>query len=379
MNNIRLLQVVPTLNSGGVEQGTFDIAKAISESGNFSSVVSNGGRMVKLFEKYGSKHFKIGVDSKNPFVIYNNISRLRKILIQEKINIMHTRSRAPAWSSFHAGKNKVKLISTFHNIYGHENKFKRIYNSGLAKMDKIIAISNFVKNGIIKLYNVPQEKITVIYRGIDEEIFNLEKINEILLNNFIIKHNIVNDKKIILFPGRLTPWKGQIEFIDVLKKLKYKDFFCYFVGDDKNKNFTKKLSLKINNSGLNENCKIVGHIDSMKYFYQLSHVVVNASQKPEGFGRVVAEAMAMGKPVVAYNHGGVSEQISIYENSFKIPINNYQKMALAIDNFLTMPQDSIYTLGQMSSAFVKKNFTKKSMVSHTLYLYNNLLNEKKYE
>ena len=112
----------------------------------------------------------------------------------------------------------------------------------------------------------------------------------------------------------------------------------------------------------------------MKYFYQLSHVVVNASQKPEGFGRVVAEAMAMGKPIVAYDHGGVSEQISIYEKSFKIPINNYQKMALAIYNFLTMPQDSINTIGQMSSAFVKKNFTKKSMVSHTLYLYNNLLN-----
>ena len=373
MDNIRLLQVVPSLNSGGVEQGTLDIAKAISESGNFSSVVSNGGRMVNLFKKHGSKHFSIGVDSKNPFVMYNNISRLRKILIQEKINIMHTRSRAPAWSSFYAGKNKVKLVSTFHNIYGHENKFKRIYNSGLAKMDRIIAISNFVKNKIIELYNIPQEKITVIYRGIDDKIFNLDQINETLLNDFIKKHNIINDRKIILFPGRLTAWKGQIEFIKVLKKLKYKDFFCYFAGEDNNINFAKRLSREINNSGLSENCKILGHVENIKYFYKLSHVVVNASQKPEGFGRVVAEAMAMGKPVVAYDHGGVSEQISIYEKSFKIPLNNYQNMAQALDNFLTMSQDSISSMGQMSSAFVKKNFTKETMVSHTLYLYNNIL------
>lgn len=374
MNNIRLLQVVPSLNSGGVEQGTLDIAKAISESGNFSSVVSNGGRMVSILKKNGSKHFKIGVDSKNPFVMFNNIFRLRRILIEEKINILHTRSRAPAWSSFYAGRNKVKLISTFHNIYGHENKFKKIYNSGLSKMDRIIAISNFVKNKIVKLYNIPEEKITVIYRGIDHKIFNLDKINEILLNDFIKKNNIIDDKKIILFPGRLTAWKGQIEFLKVLKKLQYKDFFCYFVGDDKNIKFTKKLSQEINNLGLNSYCKIVGHIENMKYFYKLSHLVVNASQKPEGFGRVIAEAMSMGKPVVAYDHGGVSEQISIFDETSKIPINDNQKMAQSIDNFLTMSQDSINLMGQMSSAFVKKNFTKKSMVSHTLYLYESLLN-----
>ncbi len=372
-HNIRLLQIVPSLNSGGVEIGTIDIAKAISDSGNFSAVASNGGRLVSLLSKNGSKHFDLPVGSKNPFVMYKNYFKLKKLLINEKINIMHIRSRAPAWPGYFAGKGRVKLVSTFHNIYGHENFIKKFYNSKLSEMDKIIAISNFVKNKIVKIYNIPEDKITVIPRGIDEKKYNLDEINQDIIAEFINKYNIIDDKKIILYPGRLTEWKGQIEFLNILKKLKSKDFFCYFVGDDKNSKYTKKLTEKISDLQLNNHCKITGHIDEMKYIYKISHLVVNASQKPEGFGRVVSEAMAMGKIVVAYDHGGVSEQIAINSNEFKIPLNDNEKMATSIDKALNMSKNSIDSVGKISSAYIKKNFTKDNMILHTKDLYENLL------
>lgn len=372
-HNIRLLQIVPSLNSGGVEIGTIDIARAISDSGNFSAVASNGGRLVSLLKKHGSKHFNLPVGSKNPYIMYKNYFELKKLLINEKINIMHIRSRAPAWPGYFAGKGRVKLVSTFHNIYGHENFIKKFYNSKLGEMDKIIAISNFVKNKIVKIYNIPEDKITVIPRGIDERKYNLDEINQDIIAEFINKYNIIDDKKIILYPGRLTEWKGQIEFLNVLKKLKSKDFFCYFVGDDKNFNYTKKLTEKISDLQLNNHCKITGHIDEMKYIYKISHLVVNASQKPEGFGRVVSEAMAMGKIVVAYDHGGVSEQIAINSSEFKIPLNDNEKMAASIDKALNMPKNSIDSVGRISSAYIKKNFTKDNMILHTKDLYENLL------
>ena len=375
-NNIRLLQVVPSLNSGGVEQGTVDIAENLIKSGYYSSVVSNGGRLVSLLEKFGSKHFKFPVHSKNPFIIYNNIFNLKKIILNEKINILHTRSRAPAWSSYYAGKNKVKLVSTFHNIYGHQNSLKKFYNSGLAKADSIIAISQFVKENIIKLYNVSEDKITVIYRGINEKNYNSNNINEKIMLNFISENNIINNNKIILYPGRLTKWKGQIEFLKVLKKLKTKNFCCYFVGDNKNRSYAIKLSKEIENFNLNKKCRIMGHISDMKYIYKLSDLVVNGSQEPEGFGRVVSEAMCMEKPVIAYAYGGVAEQLATQDEMFKIPINDFEKMACSIDKVLNMSKDKINLIGQKSSTFVKQSFTKDIMTSKTLNLYKRLLNGK---
>ena len=186
-NSIRLLQVLPTLNSGGLERGAIDIAEGISKLGNISLVASNGGRLVNQLEQKGIKHLKIPVHSKNPFTIYKNISVLKKIIANEKINIIHTRSRAPAWSSYFASKKLIRSVSTYHNAYNYNNNFKKIYNSGLGKMDKVIAISNFVKNKIIKSYNIPENKIDVIYRGIDQKIFNLEEINRDIIQSFIVQ------------------------------------------------------------------------------------------------------------------------------------------------------------------------------------------------
>ena len=372
MKKIRLLQVIPSMNSGGVERGTFDIAKGVCDLGHSSIVVSNGGSLVNLLKTTGSKHIKLPVHSKNPVIIFQNIKKLKKIIIENDINIIHTRSRAPAWSSYYASRNLIKSVSTFHNVYGHNNLFKRFYNSILGRSDSIIANSNFVKKQISKIYQIPEKKIKVIHRGIDVDNFNANNINEQSLMNFIQKYNIIRDKKIILYPGRLTSWKGQIEFLKVLKQIKDKNFFCIFAGDDKNESYTNKLINTIKRQNLGSYCKILGHVDDIRCLYKLSHLVVNASIRPEGFGRVVAESMSMEKPVIAYDHGGVSEQILIH-NDLSVPFKDIDKMAKTINEILSMNQSSIEKIGKISRDFVLKNFTKKNMVDTTINFYKNLL------
>ena len=373
MKEIRLLQVVPSLNFGGVEQGTIDIARAMSEKGHTSMVASNGGLLVSKLTNYGINHFNLPVNTKNPVKIFLNINKIKKIVLNNKINIIHSRSRAPAWSSYYAGRNKIKLVSTFHNVYGHNNYFKILYASGLAKADAIIAISDYVKDKIIKIYNIPEKKIEVIYRGIDENEFDPENIQEESLIKIINKYNITYDKKIILFPGRLTRWKGQIEFLNVLKQIETKDFVCLFVGGTTNTRYSKSLYEKINQLGLGVNCKIVGHISEMKYIYKLSNVVINASLRPEGFGRTIAEAMAMERPIVAYDHGAVSEQMKNYDKNFKIKLNESSHMARAIDQILNISQESIENIGKESRKFMKKKYTKKNMINQTIDFYKKLL------
>ncbi|MBI28512.1 MAG: N-acetyl-alpha-D-glucosaminyl L-malate synthase [Alphaproteobacteria bacterium MarineAlpha5_Bin11] len=373
MQTIKLLQVIPALDSGGVEQGTVDIAQGVVKKSGSSLVVSNGGRLVPRLKRCGSEHIELSVHSKNPWVIFRNIKKLREIIDTHNINIIHTRSRAPAWSSYFAARGRIKIVSTFHNVYGYGSSSKRYYNSGLARADAIIAISNFVKNKIIELYNIPRKKVKVIYRGIDEKYFINDDITESTLLNFIKENQIFTDKKIILYPARLTPWKGQIEFLEILKKLDSNDYFCIFVGDEKNQKYSEKLKKKIVDLKLNSSCKVMGHISDMKCMYKISHLVVSASQKPEGFGRVVAEAMAMEKPVVAYDHGGVSEQMQTYDKSFRIPFMDQAGMVNAINIALSMSKEAMNQIVLSPKEFVNKNFTRKEMVENTYQLYKNLL------
>ena len=175
MKELRLLQVVPSLESGGVEQGTIDLANYIAKQGFKSIVVSNGGRMLPFLNLKEVQHFKLPVHSKNPLIIFKNIKKIKKIILNNNINLVHVRSRAPSWSVRFASKNICRSVSTFHNVYGHQNLFKRYYNKGLSKVDKIIAISEFVKNSISNIYKINNKKITVIHRGIDTNLFNSEK------------------------------------------------------------------------------------------------------------------------------------------------------------------------------------------------------------
>ena len=375
MKELKLLQLIPSLKSGGVEQGTIDVANYIGSKGHKSLIVSNGGKMETLINRKNVKHIYLPVHTKNIIKIIQNSFKLKKIINDHQINIVHVRSRAPAWSLNFIRKKNFITVSTFHNIYGHNNFLKKFYNKGLSKADKIIAISNYVKQSIIDIYNIKSSKITVINRGVDTDFFKPTIENKDNYINFLSRFNITSEKKIILFPGRLTSWKGQIKFLDVIDKLKEKNFVCYFVGDDKNKSYSKKLIIEIKKKKLDSTCRILGNLtrDELKLMYHTSDLIISAPNKPEGFGRTIAESLSMKKIVLGFSFGGVKDQFEKLDEFFSVTPLNYKEMEQKIAESLNFSQNKINKIVVNSRNHVINNYSKSLMLQKYYKFYNQVL------
>jgi glycosyltransferase involved in cell wall biosynthesis len=375
MKNFNLLQVLPELESGGVEQGTIDLANYLGQKKLGSFIVSNGGKMESFLDLKHVKHFRIPVHSKNILNIFSNARKVLKVISDNKINIVHVRSRAPAWMLQFIRNKNFKTVSTFHNIYGSNNFFKTQYNKSLAKVDNIIAISNFVKSKIIKNYRINEDKINVINRGIDTDFYNPEVYDQSQFIQFLSKYNIPSDKRIILYPGRLTEWKGQLNFLEVLKNFRDNNIFCFFVGDDKNSSYTKKFIKEINKKRINHFCKALGNLSSLdlKFFYKCSDVIISAPLKPEGFGRTISESLSMKKIILSYDYGGAKDQLFKLSNHYKIKPFDHLDLKSKIDNVLQMTQEEKENLGKIAREHVIKNFSKELMLNSYLNFYNNIL------
>ena len=375
MKDLRLLQIIPSLESGGAEQGTIDVANYIAEQGFESVVVSSGGRMLNHLSQKGVHHLHLPVHSKNPIAIFKNIKKIKNIVLNNKINLVHVRSRAPAWSVYFACNNLCRSTSTFHNVYGHQNVFKRFYNKGLSKVNNIVAISEYVKKLISDIYKINEKKITVIYRGIDIDLFNPEINDEIKFSKFFSKYNLPGDKKIILYPGRLTQWKGQIEFLDILKSLDLNNIICYFIGDDKNLSYKSKLEKELYKRNLNLDCKILGHLpkEDMRLMYKSSDLIISSPLKPEGFGRVISEGLAMKKIVLCYNFGGPKEQILGLDNLYAIEPYNTKQMIKNINIALNLPKNKIIQMGEIARQHIQKKFSKQIMLKNYFRFYQKII------
>ena len=371
MKDLRLLQIVPSLESGGVEQGTIDVANYIAGKGFKSVIVSNGGKMITHLNNKIVNHINLPVHSKNPYVIFKNIKKIRKIILNNNINLIHVRSRAPAWSAYYANKKYCKSVSTFHNIYGHQNFLKKYYNSSLKKVDKIVAISDYVKNSIAKIYKINKRNISIIHRGTDTDFFNNESDNQVQYLNFISKHNIPSDKKIILFPGRLSEWKGQIELLEIINKLDLDNKIFYFIGDDKNQSYRKKLENEIYKKNLQSHCKILGNLSkiNMKFMYKSADLILSAPKKAEGFCRVISEGLAMKKIVLCYNYGGAKEQIDDLDDLYSVEPHNKKIMVEKINISLNLSNKKKEELGKVAREHIINNFSKKMMLEkyHKFY------------
>ncbi len=377
-----IMQVLPELNSGGVERGAVDIANFIVKSGFKSIIISAGGRL-EGFLNHRVKHIKLNVNSKNPITIFLNIRRIRKLIIANQVDILHARSRAPAWSCYFAirGTN-CKLLNTFHgthslNLIGKEtSKIKKRYNEIMLKGSKVIAVSNFIKNHIKENYPelFDKNKITVIHRGVDVNNFNPAKISQEMKVNLIRKLQIPDDKKIILLPARITHWKGHEFLIDALKILKRDDYLCLFVGDYSNKNdYKKRLEQRIINSNLEGKVRFAGNVTNMAVIYSICDIVISASTNPEALGRVAIEAQAMERIIIATNIGGSKETIIDGETGFLIENRNIKDLSDKIDQILSMNDEDIRRIELKARENVVKNFSNDLMYKKTLKVYQNLL------
>ena len=372
MSSFNLVQIVPSLNSGGVERGTVDVANFLAEKKIKNFIITSGGIMIKELNNNFVQVHQLPVSSKN-FFLYPSIGRkINKFIQANNINLVHVRSRGPAWMINLMSKNNVKTISTFHNVYGGNSLIKKIYNKGLSKMDHLIAISDYVKETVIQKYNITKN-ISVINRGIDIEYFN-EPINNDDKEDFITRHRIDKSKKIILFPARLTRWKGQLEFVDVIKKITTDSILVLFAGDTKNENFTNQLREKINKSNAKNIFKILGSVDKkeMRILFDIADLSVSLPLRAEGFGRTISESLYSGTPVIAFNYGGAKNQLEHLSDFFKSKPKDYESLPCKIDLLLNLSEDQKIKILQNVKAVIENNFSKENMVNQYLKFYESV-------
>ena len=370
-----IMQVLPSLKQGGVEVGTIEIATALQKEQIPNIVVSSGGPMVEMLKKIGVEHITLPVETKNPIKIWLNSKRLAKIAQEKNVGLMHVRSRAPAWSVWLASRQtKIPFIASYHGIYGIKPALKKLYNRVMLKGVCTIAVSDYVKQHLMSIYQYPQDKIHVIPRGADLNRFNPERITQESLDAFSKENQIPTDKPIITMVARLSKPKGQMELLQALTQMKHKEITCLLVGGKATPKYQEELNSLIKALPEETNLKIVSVSgDKMPLVYALSNIVVSASLIPEAFGRTIAEANAMNRIVVAFNHGGPTETIIDGQTGFLTPVGDISALANALDKVLDMNPSDKKEMELAARRNTENNFSVQTMCEKTLNLYKELL------
>ncbi len=368
-----ILQVVPALISGGVERGTLEIAKNIVSAGYNSIVISAGGPMVEPLVESGSKHITLNVASKNPFIMWQNARKIANVIKNQNVDIVHARSRAPAWSCYMAAKaTNIKLITTFHGIYNFKSYLKKFYNSVMVEGRNVIAVSNFVKKHIVDNYKVSPEKITVIHRGVNHNEFTSEKLNEKKLAAFREKYKVPDNTPVLLLPSRMTRWKGHMVLIDALEKIKHLNFYCIMAGDlSKHPTYVSRIKEKIHKHKIQSQIQLFGNEPDMIGLYGIADIVLSTSVEPEAFGRTIIEAQAMEKLVIATNIGGACETIQDGLNGFHVKPNDSVELAQKIEHSLSLiGSEQAKNMMMNARKTASENFSLDKMLKNTLSIYN---------
>ena len=382
-SEIKVLQVIPKLGYGGAETGCYDLAHYLHENQCKSYIVTSGGGLVRYIDKKKVKLIKLPVHSKNPILIFFNAIMLIFIILFNNISIVHARSRAPAWSCFFATKiTRKKFVTTFHGTYNFNNIIKKFYNSIMVRSDLVIAGSNFIFSHINKNYFKHlslKKKFLVIFRGINVDYFDPSTTTETEEKQLLVDWKIDKSKKIILIPGRLTPWKGQEMFINALslvnKELGYESFYAVILGSDQGRSvYTKKLKRLAEQHRLTSQLKFIDHCNKMPVAYKISDLIVSASIEPEAFGRVVVEAQSMEKPVLASDIGGSNETIENNKTGFLFEAGNPTSLSNKILKVLNLDESTLKSMGNEGRKNIIKKFNVEKMCFSTYAEYKKLLN-----
>jgi len=372
-----VLQVLPAMETsgGGVERGTVEIAQAITEAGGCAVVASSGGRLTHELKRVHAEHIDLPLASKNPFIMYGNIARLAHIIKEYDVDIVHARSRAPAWSAYFAARRTgAHFVTTFHGTYGIGNPLKRRYNAVMTKGERVIAISGFIAGHIRQHYGVPSSKIRIIHRGVDLNRFSPKKVTAERVIKLANEWRLTEGLPIVMLPGRLTRWKGHAVFIKAIAAIKRRDIRCLIVGSDQGRTeYRRELEALIEEHNLGEVMRLVDYCDDMPAAYMLSDVVVSASTDPEAFGRVLAEAQALGRLVVGSDHGGAREQIIENETGWLTPPGDSATLAEAIERALAYDTSARNRAAARAIVNIRTHFSKQTMCTKTLDVYNEVL------
>jgi len=379
---INVLQVIPRLGYGGAETGCYDIAHYLAEQNCGSYIATSGGDLLKFVKRNKVKVFKLPVHSKNPLIIILNTIMMIFLILIKKINIVHARSRAPAWSCYFACLiTNTIFVTTFHGTYNYKSKLKKFYNSIMLRSKLTIAGSNFIFGHINDNYSEylnKHKKLRVIFRGINVDYFNSKNISILKQEKLKREWSIDPNKFIILMPGRLTYWKGQEKFIEALNILiedyNFTNFHAILLGSDQGRKvYSKKLFSLVERYSLSKKISFINHCGEMPLAYSLADVVVSASIEPEAFGRIAVESQSMGKPIIASNIGGSKETVLNKKTGFLYKHDDPRELAKSLNTVIQLNQEELKLMGNEGRKNVAKKFDVELMCDSNLREYKKLL------
>ena len=382
-SKLKVLQVIPKLGYGGAETGCFDIAHYLFENNCSSFLITNGGPLTKFINKKKVKYIRLPVNSKNPIIMLLNTILISVIVFFYNIDIIHARSRAPAWSCFLASKiTRKKFVTTFHGTYNFKSKIKKFYNSIMLRSDLVIAGSNFIFSHIkenYKEYLNNSKKFLVIFRGINIDYFDASTTLTEDEDKLFKSWNLEVEKKTILLPGRITEWKGHEMFIEAMNKINiqlgHKSFKAVILGSDQGRDlYKKKLIRLVEQYRMNDQIKFVDHCENMPLAYKISDLIVSTSIEPEAFGRIAVEAQSMEKPIIASNLGGSKETIVNNKTGILFDAGDSDDLSKKIIEFFNFDKSTIEQMGKEGRKNVSAKFNVEKMCFSTYSEYKKLIN-----
>ena len=379
---LNVLQVIPKLGFGGAETGCYDIAHFLPENDCGSFLATSGGELLKYVKKEKVRVFRLPVHSKNPLLIIFNTLALVLYIVFFKINIIHARSRAPAWSCYFASiLTRRVFVTTFHGTYNFKSGFKKFYNSIMLRAKLTIAGSNFIFGHINENYNEylsKEKKLRVIFRGINIDYFNPKNISVLKQEKLKQEWDLSSNSFTILLPGRLTFWKGQEKLIESLNILiedyNFSNSQAIILGSDQGRKvYSKKLINLVERYNLNKKVKFISHCNEMPLAYSLADVVVSASIEPEAFGRVSVEAQSMGKPIIASNIGGSNETVINKKTGYLYKHDDPRELAKSLNTVIQLSPDELKLMGNEGRKNITKKFDVETMCQSNLKEYKKLI------
>ena len=375
-----ILQVIPDLSAGGAERTTVEMAEAISRAGGLALVASRGGRLETELSEAGGKLIRFNASTKNPFVLRSNMRQLVQFIETYAVDLIHARSRAPGWSAYWAAEStQIPFVTTYHGAYSGTTGLKRHYNSVMARGDLVIANSEWTANHVHQMHGLPKHKIITIPRGVDHAVFDPASIDPNRLDALRRCWAMGSDDKrlVFLLPGRLTDWKGQRTALEALSRMSDAEraqINLILAGDAQGRQtYVRALEETILANGLGACVRIVGHTVDMPAAYALADIVLAPSTRPEAFGRVAAEASAMGKPVIVSDHGGQRETVVEGETGMRAEPGSATALAACMRTLQQLPPQVRHSMGKAGKAYVKRHFNKEMLQSSTLNVYSDLL------
>lgn len=370
-----MLQLVPRLEGGGVERGTVEIAEAIVQSGGRALVATEGGKMIRRLEAVGGEPILMNAATKHPLNIWQNGRALAKLIRDLDVDIVHARSRAPAWSGWMACRDTgAVFVTTYHGAYTEDFPLKRWYNAVMAKGTPVIAPSEFIRHLVVERHGVDPEDVITIPRGADLRVFSEDRVTAHRTLDLTRSWDLIEDTRpIVMMPGRLTRLKGGESLIDAAARLKElrgaSDFLVLLVGGESAAGFSQVLADRIEATGTSDVVRMTGACDDMPAALKLASVVVSASIEPESFGRVAVEAQAMGRPVIATAHGGAMETVEEGVTGWLYPPGDVETLAVIIAEALLLSPKERDRVGRAGRKRVETLFTTLAMQRSTLAVY----------